>query len=106
MVYDKFYFGNFLPKQNKNLKIINDIRNTKKLLIHCKGCEIFIHLACISNDASFELNNSLSKTINMDSFEPMVKAAKKAKIKRFIYASSSSVYGISQKKKMLQKIIL
>ena len=99
LVYDKFYFGNFLPKKNSNLKIVKgDIRDTKKIYKYCKGSEIFIHLACISNDASFELNNSLSKSINMDSFEPMVKAAKKANIKRFIYASSSSVYGVSDKK--------
>ena len=103
IVYDKFYFGNFLPKQNKYLKIIyGDIRNTKKLFNSCKGCETFIHLACISNDASFELNNSLSKSINMDSFEPMVKVAKKANIKRFIYASSSSVYGISKKRNVTE----
>lgn len=107
VVYDKFYFGNFLPKKNKHLKIVNgDIRDTKKISKHCKGSEIFIHLACISNDASFELNNSLSKSINMDSFEPMVKAAKKANIKRFIYASSSSVYGISKKKNVTENHIL
>ena len=103
VVYDKFYFGNYLPKKNKNLKIIKgDIRDTKKIYRYCKGSDIFIHLACISNDSSFELNNKLSKTINMDSFEPMVKAAKKAKVKRFIYASSSSVYGISRKKNVTE----
>ena len=54
LVYDKFYFGNFLPKKNSNLKIIKgDIRDTKKIYKYCKGSEIFIHLACISNDASF-----------------------------------------------------
>ena len=103
VVFDKFYFGNFLPKKNLNLKIVKgDIRNTQKIYKYCKGSEIFIHLACISNDASFELNNSLSKSINMDAFEPMVKAAKKANIKRFIYASSSSVYGISKKKNVTE----
>ena len=40
-----------------------------------------IHLACISNDPSFELNPSLGKEINLDSFEPLVKAAKKTKLK-------------------------
>ena len=104
VVYDKFYFGNFLPKKNKKLEIIKgDIRDTKKIYKYCKGCDIFIHLACISNDSSFELNNALSKTINMDSFEPMVLAAKKAKIERFIYASSSSVYGISKKKNVTEE---
>ena len=64
----------------------------------CKNHEIFIHLACISNDSSFELNENLSTSINLNAFEPMVKAAKSSKIKRFIYASTSSVYGLSNKK--------
>lgn len=98
-VFDIMYFGRkFLPK-HKNLKVIKgDIRDTKKLEKACRGHEIFVNLACISNDASFELDKNLSKTVNLDAFEPMVKAAKKNGIKRFIYASSSSVYGVSKKK--------
>ena len=97
-VYDTFYFGNTLPR-NKNLTIVKgDIRNTKKLKKSCKNHDVFLHLACISNDTSYQLNEKLSKTINFDAFEPMVKAAKEQKIKRFIYASTSSVYGISKKK--------
>jgi len=52
-----------------------------------------IHLACISNDPSFDLNPQLGKSINLDAFEPLVKTAKAAGVSRFIYASSSSVYG-------------
>lgn len=98
-VYDIMYFGNdFLPKENPNLKIIEgDIRDTAKLLASCKGHDAFVSLACISNDASFELDERLSTSINLDAFEPMVLAAKQAGIKRFVYASSSSVYGVSDK---------
>ncbi len=97
-VYDNFYFGNKL-KKNKNLKLIyGDIRNTSKLKKSCNNHEVFIHLACISNDSSFELNKKLSTSINLDAFEPMVLAAKSSNIKRFIYASTSSVYGLSSKK--------
>ena len=93
------YFGSDHLDQHKNLKIIKgDIRDTKKVETHCKNYDIFLHLACISNDSSFELNEELSKTINFDSFEPMVIAAKNSGIKRFIYASSSSVYGVSDQK--------
>ena len=53
-----------------------------------------VHLACISNDPSFELNPDLGKSINLDAFSPLVEIAKKSNVKRFIYASSSSVYGI------------
>ena len=99
-VYDTLFFGdNFLPKSNQDLKIIQgDIRDVNKLEETTKDHDYFISLACISNDASFELNENLSTSINMDAFEPMVKIAKKNKIKRFIYASSSSVYGVSEKK--------
>ena len=102
-VYDLFFYGNFLPK-NKNLKIVyGDIINTKKLEKYSKGHDYFLHLACISNDASYELNEKLSKSINYDAFEPMVLSAKRNGIRRFIYASTSSVYGISNKKNVTEK---
>ena len=99
-VYDIMYFGyDFLPKNNPNLNIITgDIRDSKKIGETCKGHDVFISLACISNDTSFNLDEALSTTINLDAFEPMVKAAKSSGIKRFVYASSSSVYGVSDKK--------
>ena len=96
-VYDIMYFGDeFLPKKHPNLKVVQgDIRDTKKLSQALKGIEAVISLACISNDASFELDEKLSTSVNLDAFEPMVIAAKEAGVKRFMYASSSSVYGVS-----------
>jgi len=99
-VYDIMYFDyDHLPTENPKLKIIKgDIRDQDLLNKSTKGCEIFISLACISNDASFELDENLSESVNFHAFEPMVKIAKDNGIKRFIYASSSSVYGVSNKK--------
>ena len=96
-VFDIMYFGDeFLPKKNPNLKIVKgDIRDIEKLRESLKGIDAVISLACISNDASFELDENLSTSINLDAFEPIVIAAKAAGVKRFIYASSSSVYGVS-----------
>ena len=96
-VYDIMFFGSdFLPKSDPNLSIIDgDIRDTEKLESACKDHDAFISLACISNDTSFELDEKLSTSVNLDAFEPMVMAAKRSGIKRFIYASSSSVYGVS-----------
>ena len=104
-VYDTMYFGdNFLPKNHPNLKIIKeDIRDQNKLKTVCEGYDVFIDLACISNDSSFELNEKLSKSINFDAFEPMVVSAKEAGIKRFIYASTSSVYGVSKEKNVTEE---
>ena len=72
-----------------------DIRDAELLAETAKCHDAFVSLACISNDASFELDEKLSTSVNLDAFEPMVLAAKNAGIKRFIYASSSSVYGVS-----------
>ncbi|OGV29506.1 MAG: UDP-glucose 4-epimerase [Legionellales bacterium RIFCSPHIGHO2_12_FULL_35_11] len=98
-IYDTLFFGDhFLPKDNPQLKIIEgDIRDIASLSKAFNGVDTVISLACISNDASFLLDEALSTSINLKAFEPMVVAAKQAGVKRFIYASSSSVYGISDK---------
>lgn len=99
-VYDTLFFGDdFFPKHNPKLKVIEgDIRDTHHLAQSLAGVDAVISLACISNDASFELDERLSTSINLEAFEPMVKAAKAAGVRRFIYASSSSVYGVSDAK--------
>jgi nucleoside-diphosphate-sugar epimerase len=98
-VYDIMFFGNqFLPRDNPNLRIVDgDIRDTAKFAATVGGHDAVVNLACISNDASFELDEDLSTTINLNAFEPLVQAAKNAGVKRFVYASSSSVYGVSDK---------
>ena len=99
-VYDIMYFGSdFLPTNDPNLKIVEgDIRNIEKFKNICKGNDVVVNLACISNDASFVLDEELSTSVNLTPFEPMVLSSKQSGIKRFIYASSSSVYGLSDKK--------
>lgn len=96
-VYDIMYFGmGHLPLDNPNLRVLEaDIRDTAAFRNACDGVDAVIHLACISNDPSFELDESLSTSINFECFEPMVVAAKGAGVRRFIYASTSSVYGVS-----------
>ncbi len=94
-VYDTLYFGCRLPN-HPNLRVLKgDIRDTARVSEALQGQDAVLHLACISNDASFELDENLSKTINYDCFEPLVIAAKEAGIRRFVYCSSSSVYGVS-----------
>ena len=104
-VYDTCYFGeSHLPHSNKFFSLVKgDIRDVQKLSRSSINHDIFIHLACISNDASFELDKKLSKSINFDCFEDIVITAKKNKFKKFIYASSSSVYGISNKKNVTEE---
>lgn len=75
-------------------EVKGDIRDPEVVRQALVGCDGVIHLACISNDPSFELNPELGRSINLDAFVPLVRAAKDAGAKRFVYASSSSVYGI------------
>ena len=94
VVYDLYIYGDAL-KKHKNLKEIKgDIRDKSKLIESSKGCDAFIHLACISNDPSFDLNPQLGKSINFDAFRNVIESTKKNNIKRLIVASSTSQYGI------------
>lgn len=76
------------------IEVQGDLRDPAATAEALKGCDAVIHLACISNDPSFELNPDLGRSINFDCFRPLVKAAKAVGVKRFVYASSSSVYGV------------
>ena len=106
-VYDLFIYGEEVLKTDKNLNIIKgDIRDLDKLEKSLINHEIIIHLACISNDPSFELNPKLGKSINLDCFRPLVELSIKNKIRRFIYASSSSVYGIKKEKNVNETLKL
>ena len=99
-VYDLFIYGENVFENKKDINCVKgDIRDKNLLRDSIRGHDVVIHLACISNDPSFELNPKLGKSINLDAFEPIVKISKEEKIKRFIYASSSSVYGIKKRKK-------
>lgn len=96
-VLDLYIYGDVFAdlKGNPNLREVKgDLRDPAAVADAMRGCDAVIHLACISNDPSFELNPDLGKSINYDAFRPLVQAAKAAGVTRFIYASSSSVYGI------------
>ena len=98
-VIDLMIYGSEVLQNHKNLNIIQgDIRDQDLLNKILPSHDVVIHLACISNDPSFELNPQLGKSINLDAFAPLVEISKKNKIKRFIYASTSSVYGIKNEK--------
>jgi len=94
-VLDLFIYGKNVFKNYSKIQLINgDIRDQNLLRKIIPGHDAVIHLACISNDPSFELNPLLGKSINLDAFDPLVKISKDSGVNRFIYASSSSVYGI------------
>lgn len=110
VVVDLYLYGDDVfdgLKENPNLiQVKADLRDLSIVEESLKGCDAVIHLACISNDPSFELNPELGKSINLDAFEPFVKLAKKHGVKRFIYASSSSVYGVKSEPNVSEEMSL
>ena len=106
-VLDLMIYGEKVLSDHERLtKVKGDIRDEILLEKIIPGHDALIHLACISNDPSFELNPSLGKSINLDAFEPIVKISSKNKVNRFIYASSSSVYGIKKEKNVTEDMVL
>ncbi len=106
-VLDLLIYGSDVLPSHPNLEVVKgDIRDIKLLqkLLYQKN--IVIHLACISNDPSFELNPQLGKEINLDAFDPLVKLSKENGVERFIYASSSSVYGLKSEENVHEEIKL
>ena len=107
---DLFLYGDHVldsVKDHPNLEQIRgDIRDFKLLRRIIPGCDSIIHLACISNDPSFELNPDLGKSINYDAFIPLVDIAKDNGVSRFIYASSSSVYGVKEERNVTENLAL
>jgi nucleoside-diphosphate-sugar epimerase len=99
-VLDLYLYGDelFRPfRDNPRLREIKgDLREPNAVARALQGCDAVIHLACISNDPSFDLDPGLGKSINFDCFRPLVRASKDEGVRRFIYASSSSVYGIKE----------
>jgi nucleoside-diphosphate-sugar epimerase len=99
-VLDLYLFGEHVldPVRNDaNLEQVHgDIRDLATVRRAVKGCDAVVHLACISNDPSFDLDPALGRSINFEAFEPLVTLSKAAGVRRFVYASSSSVYGVSE----------
>jgi nucleoside-diphosphate-sugar epimerase len=103
-VVDNFWFGNHL-KKHKNLKIVKeDIRNFDK--INIKNTYAIIHLANIANDPTVELNPTLSWEVNVLASKLIADHAVKYKVKKLIFFSSGSVYGVKKENKVTEDLKL
>jgi len=97
-VLDLFIYGDVLDSLGPTgylEQVRGDIRDSSLLASALDGSDTVIHLACISNDPSCDLDPRLTRSINYDAFPPLLKLCKAAGVGRFVFASSSSVYGIS-----------
>ncbi len=103
-VVDNCWFGNF-HKKNKMLKVIKkDMRNFEDLNIN--GINTIIHLANIANDPTVELNPTLSWEVNVLASKLIARHAIKNRVKKIIFLSSGSVYGVKKEKKVTENLKL
>jgi nucleoside-diphosphate-sugar epimerase len=109
-VLDLFMYGKDVLQEvadDPNFTLIEgDIRDRALLERSMPGVDAVIHLACISNDPSFELDPTLGKSINYDCFPGLVDVAKDSGVHRFIYASTSSVYGLRDEENVTEDLPL
>ena len=104
LVYDNFWFGNSL-KKHKNLKVVKgDVRNFDNLNI--KKIDTIIHLANVANDPTVELNPNLSWEVNVLAAKIISDHAIKNKVKKLIFFSSGSVYGLKKEKRVTENLKL
>ena len=97
-VLDALFFSNGLERcgHHPALSLIKgDIRDRTAIEQSLRNVTTVIHLAAVANDPSFNANPALSRSINIDCLPHLIESAKGLGCKRFIYASSASVYGIN-----------
>jgi len=93
-VYDTFWFGDHLGEHPKLRKITGDMRDTPLLRTALSGAEVVILLACLSNDPMADIDPDFTREVNLDALQRLILAAKELGVRRLLYASSTSVYGI------------
>lgn len=109
-VLDLYLFGHDVLGESRRhsglREVVGDLRDMAVVDDAMRGCDTVLHLACISNDPSFELDPDLGKSINYDAFFGLTKSAKRHGVNRFIYASSSSVYGVKEEPNVTEELPL
>jgi nucleoside-diphosphate-sugar epimerase len=101
---DTMWFGNFL-KSHPNLTVIKgDVRAIESISLD--GFEGIIHLSSIANDPCGDLNPKLTWEVSALATMQLADKAKRSGVKRFIYASSGSVYGIKDEPQVIEDLEL
>lgn len=103
---DTFWFGDYLRSHPELTKIRGDIRDGAVVDSALKGVDTVIQLACLSNDPASDLDPVLTRSINRDGCADIIARAKRQGVKRFIYASSASVYGVRDEPDITEDMVL
>ena len=104
VAFDIMWFGNHL-KQNPKLTVVKgDVRNIEE--INLDGVDAIIHLSSIANDPCGDLDPKLTWEVSALATMQLADKAVRKGVKRFIYASSGSVYGIKDEDQVTEDLDL
>ncbi|MGP1397582.1 MAG: NAD-dependent epimerase/dehydratase family protein [Inquilinaceae bacterium] len=104
IAFDIQWFGNHLLPHPKLSVIKGDIRNVDDYDL--RGVDAIIHLSSVANDPCGDLDPKLTWEISCLATMQLADRARRAGIKQFIYASSGSVYGISEEPQVTEDLQL
>lgn len=108
-VLDLYLYGDDVLAGCRGLalaEIRGDLRDGDLVSRALAGCDAVIHLACVSNDPSFELDPRLGRSINYEAFLDLLDRSRRAQVPRFVFASTSSVYGIKEEENVTEDLPL
>jgi nucleoside-diphosphate-sugar epimerase len=104
VVLDTIWFGNYLPPHPNLTVIQGDVRNIDA--INLDGIDGIIHLSSIANDPCGDLDPKLTWEVSALATMQLADKAKRKGVKRFIYASSGSVYGVKDELQVTEELDL
>lgn len=111
-VYDTFWYsrgrwpnGSFSGSDRIEYRQ-GDVRNLDLIGAALKDIDTCIHLACISNDPSYELDPLLAYKVNFEAFQELIPIVNSSNVQRFVFASSSSVYGVKTEPNVTEDLSL
>ena len=100
VVLDALWFGSMglrrVAADERLVVVPADIRDEAAVrrVLQRHRPDAVVHLAAISNDPSSELDPDVTRAVNLRAVRALISAAEDAGVRRFVYASSASVYGI------------
>ena len=104
VAFDIMWFGNDLPQNSKLRVVQGDVRNIDSIPLD--SIEAIIHLSSIANDPAGDLDPKLTWEVSALATMQLADKAARRGIKRFIYASSGSVYGLKDEKQVTEDLTL